>query len=65
MSLDMSQQAINEDKETEHSRQWVEVGAILADPDFFFRRGAVVGERQPNEPDHDVQSVVPQDYPER
>jgi hypothetical protein len=40
MSLDMSQQDINEDKETEHSRQWVKVRALLADGDFFFRRGA-------------------------
>ena len=63
MSLDMSQQAINEDKETEHSREWVKVRAILADRDFFFRRGAVVGKIQPNKPDHDVQSVVSQDHP--
>jgi hypothetical protein len=63
MFLDVSQQVINEDKKTEHSRERVKVRAILADREFFFRRGAVVGKIQSNKPDHDVQNVVSQDHP--
>jgi len=51
MSLDSSQHAIGENEETQHRRQLVTVRAmVLADRDFF-SRCAVVGEKEPNEPD--------------
>ena len=56
--LDMSPQAINEDKETKHSRPVGKVLVLLADRDFFFRRGAVVGEIQPNKPDQYGSSLL-------
>ena len=63
MSLDSSQQVIGEHKKTQHRRQLVTVPAmVLADRDFFFRC-AVVSEKEPNEPDRYVQSVVAQDHP--
>jgi len=58
MSLDSSQQVIGENKETQHRRQLVSVPAMaLEDRDFFFRC-ALVGEKELNEFDRYVQSIV-------
>jgi hypothetical protein len=54
----LSQEVIGENEETQHRRQLVTVRAIvLADRDFV-SRFAVVGEKEPDESDRDVQSVV-------
>jgi hypothetical protein len=64
MSLDSSQYVISENKETQHGRQLVtERAIVLADRDFF-SRCAVVGEKEPNEADRYVQSVMAQDHPQ-
>src|SRR4029077_21122677 len=49
--LDSSQQVIGENKETQHRRQLVNVrSVVLLDRDLFSCR-AVVGEKEPNNPD--------------
>ena len=63
MSLDSSQQVIDENEETQHRRQLVTVRAIVLADRGFFSCCAVVGEKEPNEPDRYVQSVVAQDHP--
>jgi hypothetical protein len=58
MSLDSSRRVTGENEETQHRRQLVTVRAIvLADRDFFSRY-AIVGEKEPNEPDRYAQSVM-------
>jgi len=51
MSLDSSQHAIGENEETQHRRQLVTVRAMVLADRNFFSRCAVVGEKEPNEPD--------------
>jgi len=65
MSLDSSQQVIGENEGTQHRRQLVTVRVmVLADRDFF-SRCAAVGEKEPNEANRYVQSVMAQDHPQR
>jgi hypothetical protein len=58
LPLNPSQQVLHENEETQHRRQLVTVRAmVLADREFFSCR-AVVGEKEPNDPDSYVQRVM-------